>query len=99
MNTSPPPQYPESEPFKKWIMDAVGTMYECDINGNALTESDSVKATQPTKDSNNSIIVTDDNVVDTDTDADVIVNPDEIIVDQPVISDNSVVSENMIETE
>ena len=26
MNTSPPPQYPESEPFKKWIMDAVGTM-------------------------------------------------------------------------
>lgn len=69
-------------------------LYECDINGNALTESDSVKATQSTKTSNNSIIVTDDNVVDTNTDADVIVNPDEIIVDKPVISDNNVVSEN-----
>ena len=22
MNTSPPPQYPESEPFKKWFRDA-----------------------------------------------------------------------------
>ena len=74
-------------------------LYECDINGNPLTESDTVKATQSTKASNNSIIVTDDNVVDTDTDADVIVDSDEIIVDQPVISDNSVVSENMIETE
>lgn len=26
MNTSPPPMYPESEPFKKWMMDAIGTM-------------------------------------------------------------------------
>jgi hypothetical protein len=76
-------------------------LYECDINGNPLTESDTVKATQSTKANNNSIIVTDDNVVDTDTDADVIVNPDEIRTDtdEPVISDNSVVSENMIETE
>ncbi len=69
-------------------------LYECDINGNPLTESDTVKATQSTKANNNSIIVTDDNIVDTDTDADVIVNPDEIITGEPVISDNSVVSEN-----
>ena len=74
-------------------------LYECDINGNPLTESDTVKATQSTKANNNSIIVTDDNVVDTDTDADVIIDSDEIITDEPVISDNSIVSENMIETE
>lgn len=67
-------------------------LYECDINGNALTESDSVKATQPTKASDNVTITEseDDMLVDNTN----IVNPDEIIVDEPVISDNSVVSEN-----
>jgi len=72
-------------------------LYECDINGNPLTESDTVKATQSTKASNNvAITESEDDVIVDNTD---IVNPDEIIVDEPAISDNSVVSENMIETE
>ena len=72
-------------------------LYECDINGNPLTETDAVKATQSTKASNNvTITESEDNMLIDNTN---IVNPDEIIVDEPVISDNSVVSENMIETE
>lgn len=74
-------------------------LYECDINGNPLTESDTVKATQSTK-ANNNVAITEsnseDDIIVNDT---TIVNPDEIIVDEPVISDNSIVSENMIETE
>lgn len=67
-------------------------LYECDINGNPLTESDAVKATQSTKASNNvTITESEDNMLIDNTN---IVNPDEIIVDEPVISDNSVVSEN-----
>ena len=74
-------------------------LYECDDAGNPLTETDTVKATQSTKASNNvTITESEDVVVDNTTDI-TIVNPDEIIVDEPVISDNSVVSENMIETE
>ena len=70
-------------------------LYECDINGNPLTESDTVKATQSTK-ASNTVAITDSDIVADDT---TIVDSDEIIVDEPVISDNSVVSENMIETE
>lgn len=67
-------------------------LYECDINGNPLTESDSVKATQPTKDGDNvTITESEDDMIVDNTD---IVNPDEIIVDESVISDNNVVSEN-----